>query len=166
MSDESISLPLRESIQLSPDSVFVFHPRYANAEKTKVRALIRLNDGRFTEAETDIQDLRSPLRRDIFAQYTEDEIQYFTVRHHRLSEAKRLLDLRVLEDQKIASEREAVAQAKSQALSIPEVRDATDKTLRHRIRKAESVLEVTALTTMLLTMSFANQNTSANHADQ
>lgn len=142
--DKNVQLSIRERPRLSPDSPWVYHPRYSNAEKTRLRAIVRLPDGRITEVGADRSDTRSPLIRDIFAQYSEDEIAYFTTRHERMASAKQELDLRVNEDRRVNSVREATAAAKAQALEIPEIRNSNDPLIKRKIRTAKSTVEVNA----------------------
>jgi hypothetical protein len=148
--DKTVTIAVREQLQLSPDSPYVYHPRWSNAEKTKLRAIVRMPDGRLSEVEASRDDKRSPLLRDILAQYTEDEIQLFTDRHNLLAEAGRQRDQRMAEDRKAEAEREETARAKATALNIPAVRDLADKRFRSRILRARSPLEVSAWTALAL----------------
>ena len=148
--DKLVTLPVRELIQMSPDSPYVFHPRFANREKTRIKAILRLPDGRFTEMEVDRSDVRSPLLRDVFAQYTEEEIEMFTVRQLKVSEVRRQLDMRIAEDKALAEQRDATYHAKTEAFQIPAVNEEQNKDLKRRIRQARNVLEVTALTALAL----------------
>lgn len=148
--DKLITLLVRDQIQMSPDSPYVFQPRFANRERTRIKAILRLPDGRFTEMEVDRSDVRSPLLRDIFAQYTEEEIEMFTLRQLKVSDVRRQLDMRIAEDKAIAEQRDATYQAKSEAFQIPAVNHDDNKEIKRKIRQARNVLEVTALTALAL----------------
>jgi hypothetical protein len=139
-----ITLKYRRDIRFSPDSPLVFHPRYADADGKRLKAIVRLPDGRFTEMEADRGDLKSALRRDIFAQYSEEEILFFTQRHERMAAARQQTDRRVAEDRRKSQLQEDLYQAKEEATQLLTALLPPDPQALKAIRSSRTKLEVLA----------------------
>lgn len=142
-----------DTIHLGPDSLVVYHPRYADPTKKRIKAIVRRLDGTFAELEAERDDERSGLIRDVFAQYSEAEIEMFTHRENCVLEKLRLVNERQAEDRRIAAEREDTFQAKAKALALPQIRNHHDEQLLRAIRRATSAFEVMALTVAALTQA-------------
>ena len=141
-------------ILLSPDSRLVFQPRWANAEKTAVRAILRGPDGRLTEMEGRLgTQPKHPLVRDTFAQYSPADLDRNTEHEARVLEAKRKLDQRVVEDKAKQADKDVNFLAKTKALELPEVIACKDPRVARKIRKARSPFEVGAWVTVALLQS-------------
>lgn len=138
-------MAIREQFRFSPDSPLVFHPRFTNLEKTKIKTIVRLPDGRLTEMETDRDDLKSALRRDIFSQYTEEEILYFTRRHELMVAARQEADRRIAEDKQTFQAQEEMYKVKEEAAQLLASVLPEDKDLLKRVRAARTKTEVLAL---------------------
>jgi hypothetical protein len=67
-----------------------------------------------------------------------------------MSEVRRNLDQRIMEDKKLSTQREITYQAKAEAFEIPEVNDERNKDIKSKIRQAHNVTEVTALTAIAI----------------
>jgi hypothetical protein len=144
------TLDIRERIQMSPDSPFVYQPRFVNPEKTRLRAIVRMPNGSLTEMEVDVNDVKSPVNRDIFAQYTQAELELFTERHTRMTAAKREMDQRIAEDKQLNEVRDAAYKAKAEAFQIPEIANMENQDLQRKIRMAKTATEVLAWTAVAL----------------
>ena len=139
------------TMHLGPDSLVIYQPRYTDANKTRIKAIVRMPDGKLTEMEADKSDARAALIRDVFSQYSEAELEMFTHREFCILGKLRELNQRMIEDKKKTDEREEVFQAKAKALALPQIRDHQDKEVRGSIRRASSAFEVMALTVAALT---------------
>lgn len=133
------------NMHLGPDSLVVYHPRYIDAAKTKIKAIVRTQDGKLVEMEASKSDSSAGLIRDIFCQYSEPELEMFTHRENCILQKLHDLNQRMQEDKKITDQREELFQAKSMALALPAIKDHADKELKHKIRKANSTFEVMAI---------------------
>lgn len=151
-------------IQLTPDSRIVYQPRYANAEKTAIRAIVRGPDGRLTEMEARRDAVpKHPMIRDVFLQYTEADLDRFTELEAKVTEAKRRLDQRVAEDKARQAEKDVTFLAKTKALELPEVAACKDPRIARKIRRAKSSFEVGAWVTLALLQSL--ESTTADAAE-
>ena len=139
------------TMHLGPDSLVIYQPRYINAAKTRIRAIVRMPDGKLTEMEANKDDTAAALIRDVFCQYSEAELEMFTHREFCILDKLRILNQRMAEDKKITDEREEVFQAKAKALALPQIRDHKDNEVRRAIRRAGSAYEVMALVIIALT---------------
>ena len=137
-------------MQLFPDSPLIFHAHYMDEQKQRLRAIVRFPDGRFTEMEGNRSEETSAFIRDVFAQFTEAEIEANTARELALREAKEEIDRRAHEDREKEEARTALFRAKAQTLDIPDIKACADKELLVRIRKARSEAEVYTLAAMAL----------------
>lgn len=142
-----------ETIHLGPESLVVYQPRYADAAKTRIKAIVRRLDGSFAELEAAKDDQTAGLIRDVFAQYSEGEIEMFTHRENCVLEKLRVRNERQAEDRRIAADREETFQAKAKALALPQIRNHADPAIVRGIRRASSAFEVIALTVAALTNS-------------
>lgn len=140
-----------DKIHLGPDSLVIYQPRYTDASKKRIKAIVRMPDGKLTEMEADKADSRAALIRDVMFQYSEVELEMFTHREFCILEKLRQLNARIAEDKKRDTEREETFQAKAKALALPQIREHKDKAVRQKIRRATSAFEVMALTVAALT---------------
>ncbi|MBI3507543.1 MAG: hypothetical protein HY059_22130 [Proteobacteria bacterium] len=131
-----------KDIQLDPDSMIVYQPRWVGEGKTRIRAIVRGPDGRFGELEVNVDSKRSSLLRDILCQYSEAEIDAFTSREARVLETARRVSEETAEDKRLAEEREIAFQAKTKALALDEVKNCPDPRVLRKIRKSKSAFEV------------------------
>lgn len=143
--EQSIQVGI-ETIHLGPDSLVVYHPRYTDASKKRIKAIVRQPDGTLVEFEADRNDDRAGLILDVFCQYSEAEIEMFTHREFCIQQKMGELNERAIEDRRIAAEREETFQAKAKALAMPQIRDHQNPQVRRDIRRAHSAFEVMALT--------------------
>ena len=142
-------------IEFADDSVMVYQPRYVGEGKSHVRAIVVLPNGQLMEIEKPCADRSSKFVRDIFLQYTDAEIEQFTLRAIAVTAKKQASDARVAERAAREQTQAATFQAKVQALEIAEVRDCPDRRILRRIRRAKSPFEVGALVQFVLQKSFA-----------
>lgn len=140
------------TMHFGPDSLVVYHPRYTDASRTKIKAIVRMQDGALVEMEANKADQQAGLIRDVRLQYSEAEIEMFTHREFCVLEKMRELNHRMMEDKKKTEEREEIFQAKAKALALQQIRDHKDPEIRRQIRRASSAFEVMALTVAALTV--------------
>ena len=134
-----------ENIQLSPNSLFIYSPRFIDQNKTRIRGIVRLNSGEFKEFEGHKDDEKNPFIRDLFLQYNLKEIEEISKKESLFHQKKALLEKRNLEDKQRDEELQALAQAKAQAFKLDIFQDDEFKDLKRKIRRASSIFEVTAL---------------------
>ncbi len=140
-------------IRLFNNSRDIYQPYYVDEARVLIRAIVRGPDGRLTEVDATKEDPQSDLYRDIYAQYSETEIEMFTHREWLVSQKRRERDEKLREDDRIEDARETLAVAKAQALEIVAVRDCADREIPRLIRKAKNPIEVQAWTAIALTKS-------------
>ena len=140
-------------VRLSPDSPYIYNPRFLGEDMRRIKAIVRLPDGRIVEMEGDREDQSSRFINEVFVQYSMEEIITHTARENKITEHMQHLRKRLEEDRKIEAEREATVQAKMRALEIPEVKDCPDVMISRNIRRAKSSVEVMAWTAIALLKS-------------
>jgi hypothetical protein len=150
---ESMEIENTHQVSLRADSRLIYHPRFANAEKTRIKAIVRTPDGRMVEMEGDLADGRSPLIRDLLGQYTRADIERFTDWEKSVLEAKQKVDRRAEEDRVLEEEREILHQAKAKALAMDEVQNCNDKRIKQKIRKSKNAFEIAAWISIALQQS-------------
>lgn len=124
------------------NSMLIYSPRFIDESHQRIRAIARLSDGRILELEGDRSETKSDFIRDIFLQYTEDEIAKCTAREKRRIELKQKVDEQSERDHQTLEENEITFQAKAKALALHEVQNCTDKRVIRKIRKSKSAFEV------------------------
>lgn len=132
----------KKNIQLEADSFLIYQPRYVDEKKTRIKAIVRLPNGQIMEMEANRADTKSTLIRDIFSQYSAEEIELFSAREQQVVAQKVRIETQAAEDRRLEEEREVTFQAKTKALEIPEVKDCPDPRVARKIRKARSAFEV------------------------
>lgn len=146
-------------IEFADDSVLVYQPRFTDESRTRIKAFMVLPNGQLMETEKDVRDQDSRFIRDIFLQYTEEEILQFTARENIVLEKKQKAAERAAEVQAREEEKAVTFQAKVKALEIPEVRDFPDVRITRRLRKAKSPFEVAAIVALILQKTYADEPT-------
>ena len=142
-----------ENIEFADDSVIIYQPRYTDESKSRVRAIVKLPNGKLIEIEKESKERSSSFVRDIFLQYSDEEIMEFSKREQLVSEKKRIADQRASENDLREKKRAATFQAKVDALEIPEVKNFSNKDVLRRLRRARSPFEVSALVVYILDRS-------------
>lgn len=133
------------------------NPYWGNQEKTQVICEFVIGNQVQQVAVMDTEN-GNPDWKEIFETFTEEEITANTERGLREREKRR-------EEQKIAEE-EAKERAKTDALfaikleafEIEAIRNSKNRKLKSAIRKAQSMLEVSAYTTLLLMEELNNES--------
>jgi len=139
-----------DNVEFADDSVLIYQPRFTDQTKSRVIAIAKLPNGKLVEVEKDVADKTSSFVRDIFLQYSEEEILGFTAREAAVGEKKRATDERVAGRKQVEAQRAATFQAKVDALEMPEVKNFPDKNVIRRLRKASSPFEVSTLVLYIL----------------
>ncbi|RZA07955.1 MAG: hypothetical protein EOP11_06310 [Proteobacteria bacterium] len=131
-----------KEIPMENHSLAVYQPRFTDAQKTKIKGIVRLPDGKILEMEGLKADRRSAFIQDVLSQYTEAEIESFTEREKKFLAQKEKIAAQATEDMRLMEEREITFQAKAKALELPEVINCPDKRVGRKIRKSKSAFEV------------------------
>ena len=128
-------------MQYRPGSPIVCHPIFMDDARTRIGAILRspgnLQNLRWVE---DQRESNSPFIRDVFSQFTEEQIEANTRREVQIAQTNRRLN-----DEKNAKTRRNAAQkelydAKSKAVDAIE-----DKRLRRMARKSTDLEEIQAI---------------------
>lgn len=146
---------MKQNIELYNTSPMIYNPHYVGEGKNVIRAIIRFRDGKLTEIEEPRTKDESEFMRDLFSQYDESEIEQNTIRENHLRDLREAIAKQAAEDQARELAREALFQAKAQAMEIPAVKTFVDKTLTSKIRRAKSPTEVYALVAQIFIQSTA-----------
>jgi uncharacterized membrane protein YqiK len=141
---------MKEDMQLFADSPAVFHPHYATEDRSRIKAIVRFPDGRLTEMDVSKKEEGSAFLRDVYAQYSEEDIEANTRRENRLRDLREENDRIAHEDREREEARAALFRAKAKTLEIPEVKACPDASLQARIRKARSEAEIYSLAALAL----------------
>jgi hypothetical protein len=143
-------------IPFCDDSVLIYQPRYTDETRLRVRAIVALPNGQLMQMEKSVHDRESKVVRDIFLQYTPDEIMEYTRRENVVLPEKTRVDEKAAQRKARDEEMALTFQAKVKALEIPEVQNFADKRVTRRLRKAKSPFEVAALVALILQKHFEN----------
>lgn len=159
---DSISTPRDYSmIEFTDDSVLIYQPRYTDDSRNRIRAIVSLPNGQIMQVEKSVADRDSKFVRDIFLQYTEQEILEFTRRENCVVAEKSRVDEKAAARRVREEELALTFQAKVKALEIPEVQNFSDKRITRRLRKAKSPFEVAALVALILQKHYDTENETA-----
>jgi tRNA U55 pseudouridine synthase TruB len=139
---------MQKELKLFPGSPSVFHPHYSGENGSLIRAIVKFPDGTLREMEALATERSGDFLRDVFAQYTEEEIQANTAREDALRDAHEELAKLAETERKRDEAREALFQAKSQAMEISEVK--ANPAVGMRIRRAKNLTEVYSLSAMAM----------------
>lgn len=129
----------------------IIDPRWANEEKNQILAKFKLEDGNIIQAAISVPEGgRNPDWDEIMEKFgpnvLEENLQKDLELHYKRKEAEE-------EQRKQDIERaikEALFNAKAEAFEIQLVKDSKNKALKNKIRKASTIMEVTAYTTALI----------------
>lgn len=132
-----------------PKKEYVF-PYWSNKENRHLMVTIRFENGKQSVASIQDKDGTNPDMKAILEQFTEEQIDENT----RVSLERRNENIRKSaerrESQKVRRQQETLFNAKLQAFEIDTVKNCKDVNLKRNIRKAKSVMEVTAHTVILI----------------
>ncbi len=135
----------REKIRLTPGSPALIYPHYADEKKNRIRVITKFPDGRLNEMVVNCADQASVILRDLMDQYSPAEIEMNTLRENCVREIRAEHEQMLQEDKKAVARREALFQAKSEAMEIQEVLESASQGVPDRIRKAKTPTEVYSL---------------------
>jgi hypothetical protein len=131
----------------------IIEPRWANEDKNQIIAKFKLEDGNIVQAAISVPEGGSnPDWDEIMETFgpdvLEENFQKDLELHYKRKEAEE-------EQRKQDIERaikEALFNAKAEAFEIQLVKDSKNKALKNKIRKASTIMEVTAYTSALIYM--------------
>lgn len=133
-------------LRLSPGSQIILAPRFIDNAQTMVRAVVRMPNGTFKEFDGALADEKNPFVRDLRMQHTLEEIKVNTEKEIAFQKKKEELDKRLIEDEQREESLRLLAKAKAEALQLDIFKDDEHKEAKRLIRRAQSLIEVTALT--------------------
>lgn len=142
----------------------ILNPRWLNVEKTHVMCEFSYEGGPVVTAA--IMDTKegNPDWAEIMSSFTQEEIDANTTNIIKNDQEKRLeqenKNKQRREEQKQTMKNEALFAAKLEAFEIEQVKNSKNRKLKTSIRKAQSIIEVNAYTTILL-MNELNANAEA-----
>lgn len=145
-------------LRLSPGSQIILAPRFIDAANTVVRGVVRLPNGTFKEFDGALNDSNNPFIRDLMMQHTLEEIGFNTQKELAFHKKKEELDKRLLEDEQREEGLRLLAKAKAEALQLEIFQGDDHKEAKRLIRRAQSLLEVTALAAAALMVKIQEQN--------
>lgn len=155
--NSSVDINLNAEIEINPekmvlhaDSRYIYQPRFTSPDRSSVKALVRLPDGSLQEMEAPRADRNSPLIRDVFDQYSEAEIEMFTLREQCMNQKMNELQERNREDRKRHDQMAKLFEVKSEAMQSEVVQKCVDKSIGRKIRSAKSATEVYGLMALAL----------------
>lgn len=132
-----------------PQKKYIF-PYWSNKENRHLMVTIEHENGKKSVASIQDKDGTNPDMKTILEQFTEEQIDENT----RVSLERRNENLKKTaerrESQKARKQQESLFTAKLQAFEIDAVKNCKDIVLKRNIRKAKSIMEVTAHTVILI----------------
>jgi len=128
----------------------IANARWANDSKTKVWCTFRYEDGKILnavvqdteEGNPDWKEIMELFSREVLDKNTEDFLQ-------GMREQKKFEEQKHKERQE-TMKNEAIFNAKLEAFSIEEIKNSKNTELKSKIRRAKTIMEVTAYTSLLL----------------
>lgn len=136
---------MNNELRLSPGSQIIMAPYFIDAGQTIVRGVVRLPNGTFKEFDGSLVDEKNPFVRDLKMQHTLEEIKVNTTKVQNFQKKKEELDKRLQEDELREEGLRLLAKAKAEALQIEIFKDEKHKEAKRLIRRAQTILEVTAI---------------------
>lgn len=136
---------MNNELRLSPGSQIILAPRFIDGTHNVVRGIVRLPNGTFKEFDGHLSDEKNPFVRDLLMQHTLDEIRVNTEKELAFQKKKEELDKRLQEDELREEGLRILAKAKAEAMQMEIFQDDRHKEAKRRIRRAQTVFEVTAL---------------------
>lgn len=142
----------------------ILNPRWLNVEKTHVMCEFSYEGGPVvTAAVMDTEEGNSDWK-EIMSSFTQEEIDKnttdFIANDQKKKSENEKLEKQRREEHHQTMKNEALFAAKLEAFEIEEVKNSKNRKLKTAIRKAQSIIEVNAYTTILL-MNELNANTKA-----
>ena len=134
------------------------HPYWANDEKTQVVCQFHYENGQVLEASVMDTEEGNPDWAEIFETFTIEDIDNTTNR--MLKEREEMLEKRKLEEgeHKERFKTDTLFAAKLEAFQIDAIRNSKNRKLKSSIRKAQTLMEVQAYTTILLMEEMKNED--------
>lgn len=127
------------------------NPYWGNNTKTQVICEFHYGEGRpiQTAAITETEE-GNPDWKEIFEKFTIEEIDEITETYKAEESEKRKKQVEFEKDEIERMKSDALFSAKLEAFEIEEIKNSKNRKLKSRIRKAKSIMEVTAFTAALL----------------
>ena len=136
------------------------HPYWANDEKTQVVCQFHYENGQVLEASVMDTEEGNPDWAEIFETFTVEDLDETTNRmleeREEIKQKQRLQD----DEQKERFKTDTLFAAKLEAFEIPAIRNSKNRKLKSSIRKAQTLMEVQAYTTILLMEELKNEESN------
>ena len=127
----------------------ILEPRWANDSKTKVHCVFKYDDGRVLKAIVQDTAEGNPDWKEIFEKYSTDELDKNTEQL-----MKRIDQVQREKERAETLKNESIFNAKLEAFTIEEIKNSKNTKLKSKIRRAKSMMEVTAYTSLLLMLEY------------
>lgn len=156
----------KKEIRLPTGAPVILHPKFTNDARTIVQAVVQspMDEREVNMMEGDINDKRSPFIRDVFMQYTTEQIEANTQRAIKIQELQRKNHETAQEEEKKEMRREQAFRAKSAVLGIDLVKNAPNtevvRTLKKRLRTSNDQLEIQAFGAAIISETVRHQHES------
>ena len=136
------------------------HPYWANDEKTQVVCQFHYENGQVLEASVMDTEEGNPDWAEIFETFTVEDLDETTNRmleeREEIKQKQRLQD----DEQKERFKTDTLFAAKLEAFEISAIRNSKNRKLKSSIRKAQTLMEVQAYTTILLMEELKNEESN------
>lgn len=143
-SAESSTKMVIPDFEVDPSLPRIVFPHYTNNARTELSCTLLRPDGSAHTEQGIPKDPAHPLCKDIFMQYTEEEVSHNTSRQVHMH-AKTMEAAKEAEEQaKNTKYREDIWEMKQTFLNMDVVKRDTNKDLRRKIRKSRTVIEAQA----------------------
>ena len=141
--EKPTGFPIPE-FECDPSLPRIIFPHYLDNKKSMLAATLLRPDGSATTESGIPKDPNHPLCADIFAQYTEEEIQHNTQRVIQMQKSAEAAAGSMEQEQKQNASREALWEAKQAYLAMDIMSLPENKEFRRQVRKSQTKLEADA----------------------
>lgn len=132
----------------------ILEPRWANDSKTKVHCVFKYDDGRVLKAIVQDTAEGNPDWKEIFEKYSTDELDKNTEQLMKRIDEERNNQVQREKERAETLKNESIFNAKLEAFTIEEIKNSKNTKLKSKIRRAKSMMEVTAYTSLLLMVEY------------
>lgn len=136
----------------------ILEPRWANDSKTKIHCTFKYNDGRLLKAVVQNTEDGNPDWIEITSNFSTEEIDKNTEKLFKKIEEERSNQIQREKERAETLKNESIFNAKLEAFTIQEIKNSKNTKLKSKIRRAKSMMEVTAYTSLLLMVEYQAAN--------
>ena len=126
------------------------HPFWANAEKTQIFCTFEYDDGRVLEAVVTKTEEGNPDWDEIMETFGEEGLQKSTDEIGEERRKRQEFEMQQAKEEQERMKTDTLFGAKLEAFEILEIKNSKNRSLKSKIRKANTLLEIQAYTTALI----------------